>query len=388
MKLNYSLILSLTALPFVLYSCSSSVSDKAGTIINMQDIEPGIVEISSFTAGMETIKLETDKQCLIGYFGPVRIDSKNIYIMDMLYRGIHVFRRSDGKYVQGFKMHGRGHGEYIDISDFVVDSRNNTLEILDGGTKRLLFYDLETFEYLSEIKLPLLAGKFEKSSSEGIYYFDTRHFTNVVNGEKTNSGVIAFNTSDMSCEVLFDYVESDNRSFNIKGFSVNEAGEIYYSQMWDNTFYLIKNKKAEPVLSVNPGGKGVPVNLSTGPYEEQEKFIQERTPGYRSFRLSYYDGKRCIISFVDGGKSLYYISDGDSELIADKIVADYIEGSPCIEAVNMLVSGDMIIAVWFPGEELSAESRAFLDGIGVLPEDNPVITIFKLKQHMNICKKE
>ena len=379
MELKNLLIFLFAACCGVLYSCSQDISGQADKVIDLRDVEPYSVGISSFTTGIETIKLETSEESMIGFFSSVRIDSVNIYIMDMLYRGIHIFRRSDGKYVSGFRKQGRGHGEYVDISDFFIDHGNNTLEILDGGTQRLLLYDLDTFDYISEIKIPVLAGKFEKSVDEGVYYFDTRHFTNYVNGEKTNSGVIAFDPSDMSCEVLFDYDLPENRSFNIRGFSVNETGEIYYSQMWDNTFYCIRGKKSVPVLSVDPGRKGIPENIAAGSYDMQERFIQERRPGYMSFRLSYYDGKRCIITFADGGKSMFYISDGASELVADKIVADFIDGSPSIDAVNMLILGDMILVVWFPGEEQSEEAAAFLDGMDVMPDDNPVITLFKLK---------
>ena len=109
----------------VLYSCSQDISGQADKVIDLRDVEPYSVGISSFTTGIETIKLETSEESMIGFFSSVRIDSVNIYIMDMLYRGIHIFRRSDGKYVSGFRKQGRGHGEYVDISDFFIVSYFN-----------------------------------------------------------------------------------------------------------------------------------------------------------------------------------------------------------------------------------------------------------------------
>lgn len=380
MKLKKLSVLPISVLSVIIIFCSgcSGVCGHDAEVISLQGLEPGTVGISTFTTGMETIRLETSKDCMIGNIGSIKVDSRNIYIMDMLYRGIHIFRRSDGEYIGGFKRQGRGHGEYIDISDFRVDFEANTLEVLDGGTKRLLIYALDTFDYISEMDLPLLAGKFEKAVDEGIYYFDTRHFTNSVNGEKTNSGVIAFDPSDMSCETLFDYVMKENMSFNIRGFSVNGTGQIYYSQMWDNTFYRIADKKALPVLTVDPGRKGIPEKIRKGTYSEQEKFMQEKRPGYMSFRLSYYDGEMCIVALADRGEVLFYIKDGDSELLAEKISVDYIEGAPCIDAVNLLVLEDTVLVVWFPGEARSPEAEAFLKRMGVMPEDNPVITLFSL----------
>ena len=348
----YNRILNIV-LPLVaaagLFSCRQTPVSEA-EIVDVSKAVPGQVLISSFTSGVETVRLETSEDCMIGGIGIVRLTEDRIYVMDIMYRGIYIFDRKDGSHVASFKKQGRGPGEYIDISDFYIDQKENTLEVFDGGTKRIVIYNLQTLEYISEIELPVTAGRFEKA--DGVYYFDTRHFNNYVDEERTSSGVIAYDPVNMSCKALFDYTlpEKENRSFNVRGFSRNGAGQIFYSQAWDNTFYQIENLEAKPVMTVDPGNKGIPESIRTGTYEEQERFMQERRPGYMSFRLSYHEGDRSMITFSDRGKPLFYFLDGEEGQLADKIILDSIDGSPVMDPYSMTVVGDVFIVVWIPGE--------------------------------------
>lgn len=378
----YNRILNIV-LPLVaavgLFSCRQTPVSEA-EIVDVSKAVPGQVLISSFTSGVETVRLETSEDCMIGGIGIVRLTEDRIYIMDIMYRGIYIFDRKDGNHLASFKKQGRGPGEYIDISDFYIDQKEKTLEILDTGTGRIFIYDLQSLDFVSEITLPVHTRNVNKSG--GIYYLDTGRFSNEVDGKRTNSGVIAFDPETGTLKPLFDVVrpEEEYRYFNIRGFSRNGAGQIFYSQAWDNTFYQIENLEAKPVMTVDPGNKGIPESIRTGTYEEQERFMQERRPGYMSFRLSYHEGDRSMITFSDGGKPLFYFLDGEEGQLADKIIMDSIEGSPVMDPYSMTVVGDVFIVVWIPGESRTPDAAAFLDRLGVGQDDNPVLTLFKFKK--------
>ena len=50
--------------------------------IEIQDLRPQEVLLSKFASGMETIRLETGDDCLIGMIGGIKADSSRIYIAD------------------------------------------------------------------------------------------------------------------------------------------------------------------------------------------------------------------------------------------------------------------------------------------------------------------
>ena len=302
--------------------------------------------------------------------------------MDLLTRSILIFNRIDGKFCAKLNKHGRGYGEYIDMTDFYVDNEANSLEIYDLARNRIYVYDLATLDFVTDFAVPL-AVRFEKK--DGLYYFDTTHMGNYINEEKTNSGVLAYDPRTETVVPLFNDKRSDreNRFFNITGFSTNENGGLFYSQAWDNTFYRIEDQVAEPIMQIDPGKLGIPKSVTEGSYEEQERFFQTNKGGYMLFRLASYTDNRAIVAFTDGTnphRYMYYMRFGEKEILTDKIVADLLEGEPEINMSNSLVYEDLFLTVWGHDIELSSEAASFLDKQGVTENDNPIITLFKIRK--------
>lgn len=106
----YNRILNIV-LPLVaaagLFSCRQTPVSEA-EIVDVSKAVPGQVLISSFTSGVETVRLETSEDCMIGGIGIVRLTEDRIYVMDIMYRGIYIFDRKDGNHLASFKKQGRG----------------------------------------------------------------------------------------------------------------------------------------------------------------------------------------------------------------------------------------------------------------------------------------
>lgn len=362
----------------------SCVQNDRPTIetIELQNIVPEEVMLSDLTSGMETVRLETRDDCLIGQAGIIRIDSTHIYISDAVTRSILIFNRHDGKFTGKLNKSGRGPGEYLEITDFCIDPSAHTIEVLDRGGRQLLIYDMSDLSFIKAVSLPISASELIKK--DGMYYLGTHGVGNYIDGERTNSGVITYKHETREFKALFDYVrpESENRVFWIKGLTESPDGQIYFSQIWDNTLYRIEENAAIPVLKVDGGRKEIPDRIKEGSYEQQEAFLNTSTHGYMFYRLAYRNGDKTVISFTDGSnpyKYLHYIQAGDKEKLVKDIIIDYIDGRPRMNLMNMVIQKDDIIVLWTPYTKHDEKTEAFLNSLGMSSEDNPAISIFKIK---------
>ena len=350
--------------------------------IEIQDLRPQEVLLSKFASGMETIRLETGDDCLIGMIGGIKADSSRIYIADAVTRSLLIFNRNDGSFITKLHKQGRGPGEYLEINDFLIDEKAETIEILDSGKKHILVYDIGSLGFIREIGYPATAWAFHKK--DNLYYLDSRRMSNVIDGVRTNSNVITFDPSTNNLKALFDYTrpEKENRAFWLAGFGYGRNGELYFSQIWDNTFYRLEKDATVSVLKVDGGRKEIPQNIKIGSYEQQEQFLQTNDGGYMFYKLTYMDDGKAAFLFTDGTNPYHYIyclHSDDRTLLTDNIIVDFIESRPSLNFANTMVCGDEIITVWLPSAEQSPEASAFLRQVGAGKNDNPVITIFEIK---------
>jgi hypothetical protein len=331
---------------------------------------------------MNVIPLETSSECLISYINNIKFDDESIYINDNIFNGIYVFDRA-GKFTGKLYKEGNGPGEYLSISDFTVDKEKNTIEIFDRNSKKLLIYELPSFNYIDEITVPLsVAFRFEKK--DGIYYFNTHGLRNTVNEKKTNSDIIAFDPATNKLMPLFDRILPDDayRSFSINGFYVNKKDQLFFSKAWHDQFYAIDKMSATPILAIDAGAHSTPESIKNGTYEQQEEFMNSgmSKDRYMFFRLALYNDDRIVVLLIKGSNHLnYYIRLGGEEYLTNTIPIDYIEGKPNLELGNTFTIGNTIISVLVPGAEQSPEMKEYMKTSGIRDDDNPVLMLFNIK---------
>ena len=166
-QFEMKLFIILSFISFVFYSCggnSRQISiDDTGVIIvplNFDGI-PSInqltnmdknslssilnkysIEITQLVDSVSFIKLETKNECLIGRISKVFFIDNRFFIHEKQTSTILVFDVS-GKFLYKFGNKGRGPGEYVQISSFLLDEKKKMLMIYDDSSRKMIFYLLD-----------------------------------------------------------------------------------------------------------------------------------------------------------------------------------------------------------------------------------------------------
>ncbi|MCX6227062.1 MAG: 6-bladed beta-propeller, partial [Bacteroidia bacterium] len=86
--------------------------------------------VSDYLEVVKLIPLETTKECLIGEIDKVVQFRNNIYVVDSRTYNLLWFD-SSGKFLGQIGQRGKGPGEYIEMHDFLVDTINELIYLLD-----------------------------------------------------------------------------------------------------------------------------------------------------------------------------------------------------------------------------------------------------------------
>ena len=106
---------------------------------------------SSILERPDVIVLETDSGCVIQNICAIEMYKDHIYVLDDEVPALYVFQ-ADGTFLRRIGHRGRGHGEYLELSDFSIDRKNGVVYLWDDALDMAHRYDLQTYEYLSSVK--------------------------------------------------------------------------------------------------------------------------------------------------------------------------------------------------------------------------------------------
>ena len=130
-------LFNITLFLLLITACDSTSKNKE--VIAKETINIGEgknIKLSEVFESFEYVTLENKK--IIGNIYKMKIENEAFYIHDNISKSIQKFNET-GKFEYEIKRPGRGPGEYIMISDFLINK--NTIEILNPGTNKRLFFD-------------------------------------------------------------------------------------------------------------------------------------------------------------------------------------------------------------------------------------------------------
>jgi hypothetical protein len=253
-KSQFKNMLLLTVLAFLCYGCSKK--DRVSII----DVDPFIENIknevfaSNYFSRNENVPLQTDSTCFIKSIDGLKLVDNYYYIMDKDMVKLYQFT-SEGKFVREIGAKGRGPGEYIEIQDFVVNSKEQLIFILSISSGKIIKYNTKG-EFIKEYPLDHYPLKVCLShDTSGFYLFSPplmlekasanqfRHYSN--DGKELRS----FNHTNIKESVLHSSIPIlYNQIFYFKGV-------LYYFDEFYQRLTLINRNLDEEYIDFCFNGK-------------------------------------------------------------------------------------------------------------------------------------
>ena len=384
----------------LLGGCAEKTSEN--NISEVININPYVAEdyinLSEFVDSIEYIKLQVNDDDIMGRVREIVIKKKYIYAIDVLQQIIFVFDKK-GNFVAKLDKRGEGPDEYAFMGLVYIDDNEEYIELINSRGKEkttMLKYSNISFELIDILSFPFVVSNSSKKS-KGIYYFATQQIDNVINGKATNANLIVVD-ENKKLEILFDKnIETNNNyfSFNPESFVKNDKGEIFFSQMYDNTFYQLEAGKAFPVFTVDFGGYAMDNAVGLKSTKKQLEYI-EAMKGLASFPILDMNNTD-IMSFSyffkqEKGRIYkeedlrHYIRFKKDDVVyhVNKIKND-ITDFPSNIVLNSFYlthevwSDDYLVDIVLPYYRLPDE-KVFVENLGeITREDDPIIVMMKLK---------
>jgi hypothetical protein len=101
------------------------------------------------------IKLETTDACLLSLFDQIAAVKNRLLILEN--DRIFVFDKK-GSYITQINCMGEGPGEYLSLASFFISEKDNAVCLIDDLRKKVMFFGLDDFQFISEINMPFTAS--------------------------------------------------------------------------------------------------------------------------------------------------------------------------------------------------------------------------------------
>ncbi len=215
----------------LIFSCNNNKKSKLNVDFNLTKLSKSLVtnNVNSY----KVIPLETTDEAYLNSIRKILIYKDKIFLLDRLTGGrdfVYVFSLN-GEYLNKINRQGRGAHEYMSISDFDIHPKNETIDILDPGSRKLFSFNLNS-EYLNEVKLNFGAKEF-KYFTEG---------SKLYKAYSTKASILA---DDGVGRHIYVYDENNNFLYSALPF-INPLGVTI-----GNGIFLLKNETQVEYLKPN-----------------------------------------------------------------------------------------------------------------------------------------
>jgi hypothetical protein len=231
-------------------SCSEQKKDenKIKTVFfdKFSDVSSSEILEKSF------IKLETTDDCLLGYFSQIAFVKNRLLI---LYRNkIFVFDKN-GSYITQIDRIGQGPGEYSSIESFFFNDKDNSICLISKSNAKILFFSMDNFQFISEIKMPFLSTYASFLPDRNIIWNNQEYLPEKICVNNY------FVKTDTNLNVIDSYIEKQFISGYITGEQktiYNLKGDIFAYTPFSPVIYKVSQDGIFPAFQLSIYGKQFP----------------------------------------------------------------------------------------------------------------------------------
>lgn len=265
--------------------------------------DPVDMKLSDFVERVSHIYLENTSEALIGNIDKIVYNNERFYILDRsIAKKVLVFD-SSGKFLFKIGELGGGPGEFIEVTSFTIDDKNDMLYVYDCTKLSISKFD-KNGKFIETIVVDFYALNVEFHNDRFFFY------TNYTESKKGPYNIIV---TDMNGNVVSRQFPFKEKS-SMHGFSNTcfhqSDGELRLIQGFDNEIYGFDEDKAYSKFRLLFNGK--PTSIANFPdFDQLEDYLMEH-----SRVVDFYNESDDLIYFMyfDRGEThncFYFKQSGD-----------------------------------------------------------------------------
>ena len=240
---------------FFFFSCNKAdrkayIDLDGYTTIVASSIQETLLDTFSFKKPNIVI-LETIDESILGEIKRISFDDNKLFIFDSKVMQVLVFD-INGKYINKIFHKGQGPKEYIQISDFAIDTDKKQILLLCDIPNKLMYFTYEGV-LLKEEKLGVYYSRLVLDSN--YLYFEKMHDIKI-----KSSQIDIINQKTGEKDGGLPQLDIQNYLFT-KGNSLNKSNNILYVRRFDNSIYEITDGKIIKKYNIDFGKHSFPDRL-------------------------------------------------------------------------------------------------------------------------------
>lgn len=347
------------------------------TIIEATD-KSGVDVPADIVNNVRAVVLEETEHSIIGHIDKMIYDRGRFYVLDRkMNKGIYVFN-SDGSFLFNIGRVGRGHGEYIEPTDFVI--ADTLVLVLDEFGKKFVRYGLDGV-FRGQKRLNAVFTNIACTENGRLIMAKA--------GDNSNQNELRdyeLFQIDIEGNILRKYYKNEySMNFSAGNELVAFGDKIYYARALRPGVCEVDTSGFRMKYAFDFGNKNLPLDYERQSSGDYPRFLKRFESGYVYYTGSFIETSRYVgFAVHDGDKmNFYQVYDKDTGksiikpvgLLVDKgkIVRESLMYSSLNGTVD--VKDDMVISVVSP-------KRAFEAGFVTAgdSESNPVLLVMLFKR--------
>lgn len=245
--------------PIIIIYCKPINNKKLGDnsrvlYFDVENWDKNSVIPQDIVRSVSFIPLETNANCLITRVRKIIPFNDKYYILDAPQSNNTVFIFDfSGKFLGTIGKYGYGPGEFIMLSDFVVDKKRNQGYILDMQLRKVLIFKLNSGEFIGELKFDFLTNNFAMPDYE-VFSFNLNNFDS-----KIAPGSYSIVITDRKISNQQSFVPKNEYDPNF-GYNHHffQSENTYWTSAFGDTVYKVTPTQCLPSIVLNYGKSKIP----------------------------------------------------------------------------------------------------------------------------------
>lgn len=250
------------------------------------------IDMSNIIDNVRLTRLETSENCLIGQIDKLVFDGKHYYILDKNIGKTLLIFDNNGKFVKKVGGIGKGPGEYLAPTDFVVN--DSEIILIDGIGHKIMYYSI-LGEYKNSVNLKFITKEIYLTKDNNVFILrmgDNRHIKEIDGYE-----LVMINREGKILSKAINEGKNIPYSVAINGHFINQ--KTIYHRPLSNVIHEISDKTISAKYLLDFKGLGLPsdfLKICNGKFDVfaeryMEKYIYLlgayiETDKYLIFRIS------------------------------------------------------------------------------------------------------